>query len=310
MINIKTIDHFQSHLFWRRNDMAVMTQFIVNGIIAGSTYALVAIGLTMVYGILHFINFSHGELVMLGAYITFALMLVGLSLYLAIFIAIVLVVLVGMTVDAAVFKPLRNTKADSLSLLLASIGVSIVIQSIAQLLWGRDIRVIDLPPATPIAILGAFITPVQIVMVVIAGTTMVLLFAFLNMTHIGTALRATSDNEEMAQVVGINNDRVIAVLWIISSECAAIGGVLIGINTNLQIGMGLIILIKALAAIIMGSIGNIRGALIGGMVIGFAENLALIAIPSQYKDAVAFTIMILLLLFKPEGIFGSKERMG
>lgn len=290
--------------------MAVIAQFIVNGIIAGSTYALVAIGLTMVYGILHFINFSHGELVMLGAYFTFALMSAGLSLPLSISSAIVLVVLVGITVDLTVFKPLRNKRADSLSLLIASIGVSIVLQSLAQLCWGRDIRVLDLPPQIPMEILGASITPVQIVMIFTAATAMVLLFAFLNLTRIGTALRATSDNEDMARVVGIDNNRVIMVLWIISCAFAAIGGILIGINTNLQIGMGLLILIKALAAVIMGAVGNIRGALIGGMVIGLSENLALIVLPSQYKDAVAFTIMILLLLFKPEGIFGSKERVG
>ena len=290
--------------------MAVIAQFIVNGIIAGSTYALVAIGLTMVYGILHFINFSHGELVMLGAYFTFALMSMGLSFPLAISTAIVLVVLVGITADLTVFKPLRNKKADSLSLLIASIGVSIVLQSLAQLRWGRDIRVLDLPPQTPLEILGASITPVQIVMIFTSAVAMILLFAFLNLTRIGTALRATSDNEDMAQVVGIDNNRIIMVLWIISSAFAAIGGVLIGINTNLQIGMGLLILIKALAAVIMGAIGNIRGALIGGMVIGLSENLALIVLPSQYKDAVAFTIMILLLLFKPEGIFGSKKRIG
>ena len=290
--------------------MALIAQFIVNGIIAGSTYALVAIGITMVYGILHFINFSHGELVMLGAYFTFALMSIGLSLPLAISTAIVLVVLVGIITDLTVFKPLRNKRADSLRLLIASIGVSIVLQSLAQLCWGRDIRVLDLPLQTPLEILGASITPVQIVMIFTAAVAMILLFAFLNLTRIGTALRATSDNEDMARVVGIDNNRVIMVLWIISCAFAAIGGILIGINTNLQIGMGLLILIKALAAVIMGAIGNIRGALIGGMVIGLSENLALIALPSQYKDAVAFSIVILLLLFKPEGIFGSKERVG
>ena len=147
-------------------------------------------------------------------------------------------------------------------------------------------------------------------MIFTAAATMFLLFAFLNFTRIGTALRATSDNEEMARVVGIDNDRVVMVLWIISSAFAAIGGILIGINTNLQIGMGLLILIKALAAIIIGSVGNIRGALIGGMVIGLSENFALIVLPCQYKDAVAFTIMILVLLLKPEGIFGYKERVG
>ena len=290
--------------------MSLVAQLIVNGIIAGSTYALVAIGLTMVFGILHFINFSHGELVMLGAYFTLAMISIELPLPMAIFIAILLVVLVGLITDIMVFKPLRNHKADSLSLLIASIGVSIVLQSLAQLCWGRDIKVLDLPPAAPIEFFGASITLVQIVMIFTAAATMVLLFAFLNFTRIGTALRATSDNEEMARVVGIDNDRVIMVLWIISSAFAAIGGILIGINTNLQIGMGLLILIKALAAIIIGSVGNIRGALIGGMVIGLSENIALIALPSQYKDAVAFTIMILVLLLKPEGIFGYKERVG
>ncbi len=290
--------------------MSLVAQLIVNGIIAGSTYALVAIGLTMVFGILHFINFSHGELVMLGAYFTLALISIELSLPISISIAILLVVLVGLITDIMVFKPLRNQKADSLSLLIASIGVSIVLQSLAQLCWGRDIKVLDLPPATPIEFFGASITLVQIVMIFTVAATMFLLFAYLNFTRIGTALRATSDNEEMARVVGIDNDRVIMVLWIISSAFAAIGGILIGINTNLQIGMGLLILIKALAAIIIGSVGNIRGALIGGMVIGLSENFALIALPSQYKDAVAFTIMILVLLLKPEGIFGYKERVG
>lgn len=290
--------------------MSLVAQLIVNGIIAGSTYALVAIGLTMVFGILHFINFSHGELVMLGAYFTLALISIELSLPVAISIAILLVVLVGLITDIMVFKPLRNQKADSLSLLIASIGVSIVLQSLAQLCWGRDIKAFDLPPATPIEFFGASITLVQIVMIFTAAATMFLLFAFLNFTRIGTALRATSDNEEMARVVGIDNDRVVMVLWIISSAFAAIGGILIGINTNLQIGMGLLILIKALAAIIIGSVGNIRGALIGGMVIGLSENFALIVLPCQYKDAVAFTIMILVLLLKPEGIFGYKERVG
>ena len=290
--------------------MAVIAQFIVNGIIAGSTYALVAIGLTMIFGILRFINFSHGELVMLGAYFTFAFMAFGLNLPIAALLSIILVAIVGVVIDIAVYKPLRKKQVDSLSLLIASIGVSIILQSLAQLYWGHDIKVFDLPAATPIEIFGANITPVQIAMIIISAISMVLLFAFLNMTRIGTALRATSDNEDMARVVGIDNDRVIMVLWIIGASFAAIGGILIGINTNLQIGMGLMILLKALTAIIMGGVGNIRGALIGGMVIGLAENLALIELSPQYRDVVAFTLMILLLLFKPEGIFGKKERIG
>ena len=290
--------------------MAVIAQFIVNGIIAGSTYALVAIGLTMIFGILRFINFSHGELVMLGAYFTFAFMAFGLNLPIAALLSIILVAIVGVVIDIAVYKPLRKKQVDSLSLLIASIGVSIILQSLAQLYWGHDIKVFNLPAATPIEIFGANITPVQIAMIIISAVSMILLFAFLNMTRIGTALRATSDNEDMARVVGIDNDRVIMVLWIIGASFAAIGGILIGINTNLQIGMGLMILLKALTAIIMGGVGNIRGALIGGMVIGLAENLALIELSPQYRDVVAFTLMILLLLFKPEGIFGKKERIG
>ena len=304
--NIKRHIIFASQLI----NMAVIAQFIVNGIIAGSTYALVAIGLTMIFGILGFINFSHGELVMLGAYFTFAFMTFGLDLLLSALLSITLVAIVGVVIDIAVYKPLRKKQVDSLSLLIASIGVSIILQSLAQLYWGHDIKVFDLPAVMPIEIFGANITPIQIIMIIVSAASMVLLFAFLNMTRIGTAIRATSDNRDMAQIVGIDNDRVIIVLWVIGAAFAAIGGILIGINTNLQIGMGLMILLKALTAIIMGGVGNIRGALIGGMVIGLAENLALIEITPQYRDVVAFTLMILLLLFKPEGIFVVKDRIG
>jgi branched-chain amino acid transport system permease protein len=285
--------------------MDLFFQLLMNSFIAGGIYTLVAIGYTMVYGVRKFINFAHGDLARVGAYITYFLIQhVGLPILPAIGIAIFSTTLLGILIEKVAYKPLRN--APRLAPLITAIAVSIFLQSAVMLLLGARTKTLRLATTKGLIFLGAYITPIQIVIIITSILLMIFLNLYLKHAKLGKAMRATADEMTIASVVGIQVDRVISYVFGIGSALAAVAGILIAYETNLNPTMGFFLGIKAFAAAVVGGIGSVRGAMVGGFIIGFAENFGIWYIPTGYKNSVAFVILVLVLLVRPSGIFGMK----
>ncbi len=287
--------------------MDVIPQLLVNGIIAGGTYALAAIGYTMVYGILKFINFAHGSVAMVGAYIVFLLTLSTLNVpfVIAFFLSLILTAIIGILIEKAAYKPLRN--APKLAPLTTAIAVSFVLDAAVMILVGTDIK--TYPIDYQIFTLGSvFITSVQVIIVFASLFFMAGLYVLLTYTKLGKAIRAVADNINLSEITGINTDMTISAVFAIGSALAAASGALIGLDSNLQPTMGFVITVKAFAAVVLGGLGNVYGAIVGAFIIGLMENIGVWYIPPVWKDSIAYGILILVLLFRPAGIFGSKEQ--
>ncbi|MDO8642613.1 MAG: branched-chain amino acid ABC transporter permease [Candidatus Woesearchaeota archaeon] len=288
--------------------MSLLAQLIANGIIAGAIYALVALGYTMVYGILKFINFAHGEILMMGAYFAYTgVHVFALPLWMAAVIAMALAALLGIIIERVAYRPLRFS--GKIAPLVTAVAMSLLLQSVALIIWGGDIRTLRTGNVTVgREILGAMVTNHQLVIIVTTAIVLAFLFLFLKYTKMGKAMRAVTDNLSLALTLGINVDRVIMFTFALGSALAALAGVLIGVEQTIQPTMGVALGIAAFSAAVVGGIGNIHGAVLGAFVIGLAENIGIWFIPSGYKPAISFLILIIMLIFKPTGILGeSKE---
>lgn len=284
--------------------MIYYLQLILNGVIAGSIYALFAVGLTMVYGVFRFINFAHGELIAWGAYLAllFTQTLLSLPIYYAVLPALAVTVVIGLAQDRYVYYPLRH--GNRITLLIASIGLSYLLRNGIRIIWGSDLMTYGLKPMRGIAFAGLSITPTQILMMVAGVFFLGSLYFILTRTMLGKSLRAVADNMELSVIMGINMKRVSLTVWVLASVFAGVGGILLALDTNLEPIMGLTNLIKAFAAVLLGGAGNVWGALLGGLCIGVAENLGVAFVSPGYKDLISFAMIILVLLFRPRGIFG------
>ena len=285
-----------------------MLQLIVNGIVLGSIIALAAIGLTMVYGVLNFANFSHADFMAFGAYIAFVLnVALGLNIILSFFIAIAIAGALGVLLDFLVWKPMRRKNADLVSLVIVSIGLSLIVRNAIIFIWGGSTRNFDLPVRRGIEMLGVTITHNQLIGLGTAILFMVLVHFFLKNTKLGKAMRAISDDINLARMSGIDSDKVIMWMWFIGIGLAAVAGILYGLETTIRPNMGWFLILPMFAAVILGGIGNPYGAMVGGMVIGLSQELSMLILPSEYKMGVSLGIMILVLLIKPEGLFGGTK---
>ena len=284
--------------------MTYYLQLILNGIIAGSIYALFAVGLTMVYGVFRFINFAHGELIALGAYLAllFTQTLFSLPIYYAVLPALVLTIAIGLAQERYVYRPLRH--GNRISLLIASIGLSYLLRNAIRIIWGSDLMTYGLKPTRGLAFAGLSITGTQISMMVAAVLFLGGLYFLFTRTMLGKSLRAVADNMELAAIMGINMKRVSLAVWSLASVFAGVGGILLALDTSLEPLMGLTNMIKAFAAMLLGGAGNVWGALLGGLFIGIAENVGVAFVSPGYKDFISFAIIILVLLFRPKGLFG------
>ncbi len=288
--------------------MAIFAQLLVNGLIAGGTYALAAVGYSMVYGALKFINFAHGSVAMVGGYITFVLAssVLHLPLVAAFFLSMVLTAVLGVFVERVAYRPLRH--APKLAPLTTAIAVSFVLDAAVMIVMGADIRSFDLPAERGMQIGPVYITPVQAVIIISSLVLMVFLYVLLNRTKLGKAIRAVADDLNLSEISGMNSNLVISAVFAIGSALAAAAGTLIGLDTNLQPTMGFIITVKAFAAVVLGGLGNVYGAIAGGFLIGIAENLGVWYIPPVWKDTIAYGILILALFLRPAGLFAKKEQ--
>ncbi len=287
----------------------MFTQLFINGLIAGAIYALVACGFSLIYSICKFVHFAHGAVIAVSAYILYALFsLLGMNFWVSVILTIIFTSLFGLLMNFTVYKRFRKRKASNVILLISSFALLILIESLILLFFGADVKTIGyIKIAKGLEFLGAIITPLQIVIVISSFVLFVSLFFLMKKTKIGKAMRAVSDNKDVAEIVGISSEKIYIWVFIIGSAIAGVGGVLVSLEQNLEPMMGTHLMIKGFTAAIIGGIGNVPGAILGSFLLGFAENFGIWFLPSGYKDAIAFGILFIFLLFRPQGILGIKR---
>jgi branched-chain amino acid transport system permease protein len=281
-------------------------QLIVYGLISGSILALGAIGLTLIYGILNFANFAHGDLMALGAYLVlFFRVSLALPMWLAFTLGVLCTALLGVCLDRVWFRPLRQRQARAAILAISSLGLALILQNLIRMLWGPQAqyysRAIHFPFTVPV--LQVRLNMQQVLIFAIALGLVILVSLFLQRTKFGKAMRATSDNFNLALVSGIDTERVVILTWLLGAGLAAAGGVLLGMSVRLQPIMGWDLLLPIFAATILGGIGSPYGAMAGAVIIGLAEELSTPFIPNEYKTAVSLVLLVLVLLVRPRGLF-------
>ena len=282
---------------------------ILNGLSTGGMYALVAVGYTMVYGIAKMINFAHGEIIMVGAYIAYvATTLMGLPWYLSVLLAVAGCALLGVVTEKVAYKPLRNS--GGLSVLITAIGVSYLLQNIFLVLFGSAAKTFpSYIPAGSVNFLGLTMSYVSLLSLVLTAVCTISLLLFINKTKVGKAMRAVSEDKGAAELMGINVDSTISLTFAIGSALAAVAGIIYGMSYSLiNPYIGAMLGIKAFISAVLGGIGSIPGAMVGGLVIGVAEAFTIAYISSTVSDAVVFGILIFILLVKPAGLFGKNIR--
>lgn len=289
--------------------MSILTQLIINGLIAGAIYALVASGFSIIYSVNKFVHFAHGATIAFSAYVLYFLFAVsGLNFGFSVILAIIFAALLGLVMNVVVYKELRKRKSSSVILLIASFALLILLESLILLYFGADVKTIGyIEVSKGMEFLGAIITPLQVVIILTSFVLLALLFLFMKKTKIGKAMRAVSDNKDVASILGISPVRIYNWSFIIGSAIAGIAGVLVALEQNLEPTMGTGLIIKGFTAAIIGGIGSVPGAILGAFLLGFAENFGIWYLPSGYKDAIAFVILFLFLLFRPNGILGIKR---
>ncbi len=291
-------------------------QQFINGLIKGSLYAMIALGYTMVYGILGIINFAHGEVFMIGAMVamtvTTLLMKAGLSgvvsLLIATLAAMVACMITSFLIERMAYRPLRH--APKLAPLITAIGVSFILQALVMQFWGREhFPFPDVFPSNRINLFGNVgITMREIIIMVVSVIMMGGLFVLVNHTKLGRAMRATSENVNVTALMGVNPNRVISATFMIGAALAAVAGILFASNYGGKVHfyMGFIPGMKAFIAAVLGGIGNIPGALVGGLALGLVEAMGAGYISAEYEDVFAFVVLVVVLIFRPSGLLGQR----
>ncbi|MBK7003629.1 MAG: branched-chain amino acid ABC transporter permease [Rhodoferax sp.] len=304
--------------------MEILLQQIINGLVLGSMYALIALGYTMVYGIINLINFAHGEVMMVGALTSWTVIVLvreaapGLPGYVVLVIALVVACTVAAAlnflIEKVAYRPLRNS--PKLAPLITAIGMSILLQTLAMIIWKPNYKAYPtLLPSTPIELAGALITPTQIMILGVTAASLAVLMWLVNYTRLGRAMRATAENPRVAGLMGVKPDLVISATFIIGAVLAAIAGVMYASNYGTaQHAMGFLPGLKAFTAAVFGGIGNLAGAVIGAILLGLIESIgagyigALTGgvLGSHYSDIFAFIVLIFVLTLRPSGLLGER----
>ena len=285
-------------------------QLLINGLIAGAIYALVASGFSLIFSTAKFIHFAHGSTVAVGAYLLHLFYgILNLNFWLAVILTIPAAALSGWLINRLIYHPLRKRGASNTILLMASIGLLILIESLILLIFGADVKTIGfLEIVKGIEIGGAIITPLQIVIIIVSVLLLIGLFLLMKKTKLGKAMRAVSDNKDVAEIVGISSRRIYAYTFLIGSAIAGIAGILVGMEQNLEPTMGTNLMIKGFTGAIIGGVSSVPGAVVGSFILGIVENFGIWFLPSGYKDAIAFIILFVFLIFRPNGLFGKKVK--
>ena len=290
--------------------MDQLLQHLVNGLVLGGTYALLGIGLTLIFGLMNVVNFAHGEFYTLGAYATFAaLTLADLNFFAALGLAIVCGLVVGAVTEFLLVRPLRRESIDTVMLVM--IGVWIAMQNSELLVWGGVAKSIPHPfSTTPLTLGGVSLAPLRLFVLVAALGLIVGAHLLIHRTRLGRAMRATFQDADTAALMGVRIRRIHTATFAIGSGLAAAAGALLGPIFIAYPSMGDLASLKAFSVVILGGLGNIAGATVGGLVLGVAEELGAGYVSSGYRDAVGFVIIIAVLLLRPSGLFARAERVG
>lgn len=286
--------------------MELFSQIIINSIIAGAIYTLIALGFNLTYGVAKFFNFAHGVYAVIAGYVVYYLFtILGMNLYISIALGILAAGLLGLLSERMLFLPLRKKQASAMITLVASLGFFITVQSIIAMMFTSDFLIIKKSPAVPknYEVFGGVITEFNVFVIIITILISTGLIFFLNKTKFGKAVKAITDDPEVARIVGVNTNRIIGITFIIGASIAGIAGVLVGLDTGIMPTIGMGLLLKGVTVAIVGGCGNLYGGIIGSVLLGLVENFGVMKISSQWKDSISFGVLIIFLLFRPNGIF-------
>ena len=289
--------------------MDIFLQLLINGLVAGSIYALVASGFSLIYSTNKFVHFAHGGVIVLSSYFLYWISaILEWDFYVASLLTILFATLLGYLLNKIFYQPLRARKASNSVLLVASVAILILFQSLALLLFGANVKTIALPLSNhSINIGGAFITPLQIIIILISLLLFFALRLLMQRTKIGKAMRAVADNKEVAEILGISAERIYGTSFAIGSAIAGIAAILVSLEQNITPLMGASLIIKGFTGSVIGGIGSVPGAIVGSLFLGLAENFGTWFVSAGFKDAIAFILLFLFLLIKPQGFFGNKN---
>jgi neutral amino acid transport system permease protein len=280
----------------------------LNGLSLGAIYALGAVGLTLVYGILKLTNFAHGDFLTFGAYMAYLINVTwGAPLIVGVFWAMLATALLGLFFERTMWGPMRRRKAGFLQLILMSIGLAFLLRAIIQWFWGTEIRQLDVDTTTSVEVLGLRIGETELIVVIVGVVVLLAVGAMLRFTLLGKRMRALSDDLDLAETAGIDTRRVILYTWIFSGALAGLAGVMAAATTNLRPELGFELLLPIFAAVILGGIGDAFGALAAGMVLGVMTEWSTLLIDARWKTAVGFIVLVFVLVVRPQGIFGKAK---
>lgn len=288
--------------------MDILPQLILNGLIAGAIYSMVALGFNLIYGTAKFFDLGYGVLTAIGGYTVFYLSkTLGLDIYLSIIIGIFFTGLIGFLIEKIVYKKLRLKKASNMVFMIASLGVMTALQAIIAIIFSSQFQTFsDKIESRTFEIFGGVITNIQAIMFILSIIIMLTLAFVFKFTKFGKVIKAVSDDEEVSKIVGIDTNKVIGKVFFIGSAIAGLAGILVGFDTGIEPTMGFSLLLKGVIASIIGGVGNIYGGVLGAFFLGLIENFGIWQISGEWKDAIAFTILIIFLLFRPHGFLGKK----
>jgi branched-chain amino acid transport system permease protein len=283
--------------------MEIFVQLLFNGLIAGATYTLITLGFNLIYGTTWFVNMAHGTFAAVGGYVTFVfLRMLDWPIVLAVTIGALGAGLVSWLSDWFIFRPLRNRGSSSLVLFIASLGLFISLQSLIAIIFGNFFHgLVSSSEVKTFLVFGGAVTNIQII-IFITAVLIVFGLALLRRTIFGKSVAAISDDVEVAKIVGINTDRVISTIFFIGGTIAGLAGTLIGMDTGIYPGMGLLVLLEGAVASIIGGIGSLYGGVAGAFLLGLVENFGIWKISSEWKPAIAMALLVIFLIFRPQGI--------
>ncbi len=286
----------------------IFSQLLINSLVIGSIYALVASGFSLIYKTNKFFHFSHGAVVTFSGYMFFLFFSsLNINFLSSVIFTLILSGFLGFGFYEGIYRPMKKRGSSRAVLLIVSVALMLFFENLILLLFGPKVKSITFGNFSSLHILGGNITPLQIVIVLVSLLLFVLLSLFMNKTKMGRNMRAISDSKELSDIVGINSRKVLNMSFILGSLIAGIGGILIGLEQNLTPTMGTLLGIKGFTGAIIGGISYVPASIIGSYLLGLAENFGTWYLPGGYKDAIAFLLLFLFLLFKPEGLFGKKK---
>jgi neutral amino acid transport system permease protein len=282
----------------------------VNGLSLGSVYALGAVGLTLVYGILKLVNFAHGDFLTFGAYMAYLVNVTwGMPLVVAVFFAMLTTAALGLFFERIMWRPMRARGAGFLQLLLMSIGLALVLRSVVQWFWSTQVKILDVNVTSSIEFLGLRLGRTQLIVIVVGFAVLIGVGLMLRYSLLGKRMRAISDDLELAETSGIDTTRVITYTWLFAGALAGLAGVLAGAVTELTPELGFELLLPIFAAVIVGGIGDPFGALAGGITLGVVTEWSTMFVDSRWKTSVAFVVLVVVLVIRPQGIFGKAKSL-